>query len=232
MAVAIPAAASARSGQRSRPQLSDEVANHIRELIVSGQLRPGDFIRQDRIAEELDLSGTPVREGLMALRGEGFVLLLPRRGFVVAPLSGKDIHDLFTAQALLAGELVARATGRIDEQGRDELGRIDAAINLAAAAADVDEVERLNHAFHRLVNLAADSPKLSWMLSVSVRFAPRRFYATIPGWAEASARDHASILAAVRAGDAEAARAAMHRHIEHAGRLLAAHFDDPARSSP
>jgi DNA-binding GntR family transcriptional regulator len=93
--------------QFPRLQLSDEVASYVRELIVSGQLRSGQFIRQEQIAEELELSATPVREGLLTLKGEGFVQLKPRRGFVVAPLSAADVRDLFTAQELLAGELVA-----------------------------------------------------------------------------------------------------------------------------
>ena len=211
--------------RRERPQLSDEAAGHVRELIMSGQLRPGDFIRPEKLAEELELSATPVREALMALRGEGFVLLRPRRGFVVAPLSPADILDLFAAQALLAGELASRAATHLDEAALGELGAIDDALNQAAKAGDADEVERLNHAFHRVVNLAAGAPKLAWMLSVAARFAPRRFFATIPGWTEASADDHASILEALRKHDPEAAGAAMRIHIEKAGRLLAEHFD-------
>jgi DNA-binding GntR family transcriptional regulator len=192
---------------------------------MSGQLRPGDFIRPEKLAEELELSATPVREALMALRGEGFVLLRPRRGFVVAPLSPEDILDLFAAQALLAGELASQAATHLDEAGLGELGAIDDALNQAATAGDADEVERLNHAFHRVVNLAAGAPKLAWMLSLAARFAPRRFFATIAGWTEASADDHAAILEALRKRDPEAARAAMRSHIEKAGRLLAEHFD-------
>jgi DNA-binding GntR family transcriptional regulator len=211
--------------RRRRPQLSDEAASHVRELIISGQLRPGEFIRQEKIAEDLDLSATPVREALLALRGEGFVLLRPRRGFVVAPLDGGDIRDLFTAQALIAGELAAQAALRLSDEGLDELGQLDSDLNVAAAAGDADRVEELNHAFHRLVNLSADAPKLAWMLSVTVQFAPHRFFATIEGWAAASAVDHESILAALRARDPEEARQAMGRHINNAGRLLAQHFD-------
>jgi DNA-binding GntR family transcriptional regulator len=98
-------------GGFARQQLSTEVANYVRELIMSGKLRSGDFIRQDHLADQLKLSATPVREGLLSLRGEGFVELLPRRGFMVSPLSAADVRDLFTAQALLAGELVSRAAG-------------------------------------------------------------------------------------------------------------------------
>src|SRR6266851_4666518 len=131
-------------GHSPRQQLSDEVASHVRELIMSGRLRPGEFIRQERIAEELELSATPVREGLLSLKGEGFVQLKPRRGFVVAPLSAADVRDLFTAQALLAGELVSRATARMSDADLRELGEVHAALLAAAAAGDGERVERLN----------------------------------------------------------------------------------------
>jgi DNA-binding GntR family transcriptional regulator len=208
-----------------RRQLSDEVASYVRELIMSGHLRSGDFIRQERIAEELGLSATPVREGLLSLKGEGFVQLKPRRGFVVAPLSAADVRDLFTAQALLAGELVSRATTRMSEADLRGLTEVHRALRQAAAAGDGEAVENLNHDFHRRINLAADAPRLAWMLSISTKFAPRRFFATIPGWSRASAQDHAAIIKAISDRDPDRARAAMMRHMENAGELLAANFD-------
>jgi DNA-binding GntR family transcriptional regulator len=63
------------------------------------------------------------------------------------------------------------------------------------------------------------------MLSISTKFAPRRFFATIPGWPRASAQDHAAIIKAITERDADAARAAMMRHMENAGDLLAANFE-------
>jgi DNA-binding GntR family transcriptional regulator len=212
-------------GHAPRRQLSDEVASHVRELIMSGRLRPGEFIRQERIAEELDLSATPVREGLLSLKGEGFVQLKPRRGFVVAALSAADVRDLFTAQALLAGELVYRAAERITDDEWHELNQVHQQLRKATAAGDGEAVELLNHEFHRRINLIAGAPRLAWMLSISTKFAPRRFFATIPGWSRASAQDHAAIIKALRDRDGERARGAMMRHMENAGQLLAANFD-------
>jgi DNA-binding GntR family transcriptional regulator len=214
-----------------RRQLGDEVAGYVRDLIMSGQLRSGDFIRQERIADELGLSATPVREGLLSLRGEGFVQLVPRRGFVVAPLSASDVRDLFTAQALIAGELVSRAAARMDAAELREITGIHHALRKAATAGDGETVERLNHDFHRRINRVAGAPRLAWMLSISTKFAPRRFFATIPGWSKASAQDHAAILKAISERDAEAARAAMMRHMENAGDLLAANFESTQASA-
>jgi hypothetical protein len=76
------------------------------------------------IAAALNISATPAREALKALRVEGFLDLVPRRGFQVAQLTGRDIEDLFTVQALVAGELVSRATRNAsDEDIQDNLKR-------------------------------------------------------------------------------------------------------------
>src|SRR4051794_6008524 len=99
-----------------RQQLPEEVAAYVRELIMSGAVRPGDFLRMDRIAEAVGVSNTPVREGLLALSNQGFVRQMPRRGFVVAPFKRQDIQDLFWAQGLLAGELGARAAKKITDE--------------------------------------------------------------------------------------------------------------------
>ncbi|OBB99819.1 MULTISPECIES: GntR family transcriptional regulator [unclassified Gordonia (in: high G+C Gram-positive bacteria)] len=208
--------------RRRRPRLSDEAAEHVRELIVSGQLEPGQFIRPETMAAELDISATPMREGLLTLQSEGLLRVEPRRGFMVSPLSANDIEDVFVGQSLLAGELAARATSRMSDDELDALEKIQADLEHAADTADYDEVERLNHVFHRSIYSAAGSPKLSWMIKGSLNYAPRRFFASVDGWPQASAADHRAIIAGLRARDGEAARAAMVDHIRNAGRLLAA----------
>ena len=161
---------------------------------MSGNLRPGDFIRQERIADELELSATPVREGLLSLRGEGFVELKPRRGFVVAPLSASDVRDLFTAQALLAGELVSRAAVRMGPDDLRALTEVHEALLKAAADGDGDLVESLNHDFHRRINRAADAPQagLDALDLDEVRAAPvlRDDPRLVQGLRAGSCRDH------------------------------------------
>ncbi|MQA84410.1 MAG: FCD domain-containing protein [Streptosporangiales bacterium] len=224
--MAVPREIVGTAGLGRRPQLSDEVATYIRELIMSGQVRQGEFLRLEKVASDLGISATPVREALLSLRGEGFVHLEPRRGFVVASLSRQDVEDLFFVQASIAAELAARSAERISPGDLDELEGLQEGMAKAAEGNDVDAIEDHNHRFHRVLNVAADSPKLTWMLGTVVRYAPRRFYGTIQGWIEASLEDHRIILAALRAKDADAARKAMHEHIVHAGDLLVSHLED------
>ena len=157
-----------------RQQLPDEVASYVRELIISGQMRPGTFLRMDRIAEAIGVSNTPVREGLLILSSEGFVSQVPRRGYVVAPFTRQDIRDLFWAQATLAGELAARAAKKISPEQVARAEDIMARYEVASEAKDEQGLADLGHAFHREINLAADSLRLANLLGSVVKQLPQR----------------------------------------------------------
>ncbi|SFO08169.1 DNA-binding transcriptional regulator, GntR family [Actinomadura madurae] len=209
----------------TRLQLSDEAAARIRELIMDGRVRPGDYLRLERLALEFGISVTPVREALKSLRSEGFVVLEPRRGFVVAPLSKRDVQDLFWVQAGIAAELAARAVPRIGPAALRELDGLQLGLEHAMAVHRPDLMEDGNHRFHREINLAAGSPKLAWSLGTAARYVPRGLYGRLAGWPGLAVRDHALILAALRDGDPRAAAREMRAHIVRAGDLLVAHLE-------
>lgn len=215
------------AGSRKRKpllRLSDLAAAHVRELIVSGQLRAGEFIRPESVADELGISATPAREGLLLLQSDGFLTIEPRRGFSVTALSSEDIRDVYDAQALLGGELTARAARVIGPELVDELEQIQAELEQAAAEKDYDAVERLNHRFHETIYRLAGSRKIRWLIKMTLPYAPRKFFAAVEGWPAASAQDHRAIIEHLRIGDDEAARAAMEHHVRRAGALLAEHL--------
>jgi DNA-binding GntR family transcriptional regulator len=220
----MPAPSGTTARPQRRPRLSDVAADHVRELIVSGQLTPGTFVRPEVLAEDLGISATPAREGLLTLQSEGFLRVEPRRGFVVAALSTDDIIDVYTAQALLGGELAARAADKATETEVTELEKIQGQLEIAARKSDFDDVERLNHEFHRRVYLMADAPKLRWLVRATLGYAPRKFFAAVEGWPAASAHDHRAIIERLRANDAPGAREAMAQHVRNAGDLLAEHL--------
>jgi DNA-binding GntR family transcriptional regulator len=204
-----------------RPQLPEEVASYVRELIISGAVRPGDFLRMERIAEAVGVSNTPVREGLLSLRSEGFVQLVPRRGFIVAAFTQQDIRDLFWAQAKLAGELAARAARNMTPERLERLHANLERYDVAIAADDKEAIADLGHVFHREVNLAADSQRLALLLGSVVKQLPNRFYATIQGQVEGARAEHPMLLEAFHKRDARKARALMEQHIlEGADRLI------------
>ena len=206
--------------QGSRQQLPDEAAGYVREQIMSGNFRPGDFLRMGPIAEAVGMSITPVREGLLALAAEGYVRAIPRRGFVVAEFTRRDIQDLFWTQAKLAGELAARAAREIRDEDLLELAAIQAGYDAAIAAKDVEEISREGHRFHRLVNRAAASERLARLLASTVNHLPRHFYASLESHAAMASTDHAILHGALKARDHERARRVMERHIEESADVV------------
>jgi DNA-binding GntR family transcriptional regulator len=221
--------ASAPKAVRSRvgrPQLSEEVAAHLRDLIMSGEIRPGEFIRLEEVAAELGVSITPVREALLTLRGEDMVELEPRRGYVVAPLSRQDVDDLFRLQADIAGELAARATAVITPDDLAQLDVLQQDLELAVGAERVEDIELLEFEFHRLINRAAEARKLSWFLHAATRYTPARFYSSDQGWRAGMLVDHRSLLAALAERDAEAVRGEMIRHFTDGAERLTKHLDE------
>jgi len=200
-----------------RQQLPEEVASYVRELIISGEVRPGEFLRMEPIAEAVGVSNTPVREGLLSLQNEGFVTLVPRRGFVVASFTKQDVRDLFWAQAQFASELAARAAKTITPERLAVLERLIEEWEEAAATGDSDRVAELGHAFHREINLAAESPRLAMMLGSVVKNLPNRFYTMISGEVDASREDHPLLLDALRKRHVKKARTLMERHIIERG---------------
>lgn len=209
----------------SRVQLSEEVAAYLRGAIIAGEIGAGESIRAEAIGEMLSVSATPVREALYALRAEGFLELAPRRGFNVAPLVAQDIRDIFLAHALVAGELAARAAVNANKADIAALEAIHRELMDHATQGDADALERSNHLFHRTLYRVAGSSRLLWALSVFTKYVPRSFYSQIEGWPDATSEDHAEVLRAIAAGDADAARSAMQRHIQNAGELLAVHHE-------
>jgi len=210
---------------RTRPQLGDEAASYVRDLITSGSLAPGTHVRPEAVASEMGISSTPAREALQALRAEGFLDLAPRRGFTVARITGGDIRDMFLVQSWVAGELAARAATNPGEGFVARLTAIHAELTAAASSGDLTALEEQNHLFHRAINLASEAPKLAWVIQLVARYAPSRFYATIEGWPQTTIDDHTGILDAIRAGDPEAARETMRQHVLRSGEQLAQHVD-------
>ena len=197
----------------SRPQLSEDVAAFVRKRIFEGIYAAGQYVRLDQLAAELGVSVTPVREALFALRAEGLVAQQPRRGFVVLPLTQRDLADVANVQAHVGGQLAARAALRITDDQLRELEEVQAQLEKAYAANDDERTIRLNHEFHRAINIAADSPKLAQVMSQVTRYAPESVFPMIEHWPDQAVKDHRRVLSALSAHDEETARTAMSEHL-------------------
>jgi DNA-binding GntR family transcriptional regulator len=139
-----------RASGTSAPSLTDVAYDRLKRKIVHCELAPGDRVTERQLSQSLDLGLTPVREALARLNHEGLVRTLPRRGYVITPLTPAGVEELFqtfrvigTACAELA---VSRATGDDVERLRDVADRGGARAMLAAMSGNT----RLADLFHRL----------------------------------------------------------------------------------
>lgn len=209
---------------QQRPHLPDEVASRIRDRIMTGHLRAGTHLHLERLSEELGISVTPVREALLALRGEGFVDLQPRRGFTVLPLSRGDLVDTYRLQAVIAGELAARTASKINGE---QLGELDSLLTTLqhALRERPHTAEEIDSRFQHTIFAIAGAAKLCWFLGIALRYSPRNRALTCEDETIHELGGHRKILRALGCRDAEAARSAMREHVLRNGRLLIHHLD-------
>lgn len=191
-----------------------QVADELRDRILTGRLGPGDRLDLDRLTAEFGISRTPVREALLELSYEGLVEITPRSGMAVVGITPQDAVDNFAIFAALAGKAAELATARITEAELVEL------VELADAVQGSNDIVTANRSFHRALHLAARSPRLVTYLRQAVRVVPGNFFELFPEQEERSAVEHAALLEAMRRGDASRARALAEAHVLTAGEAL------------
>lgn len=197
----------------------------LRQAIVEGRYRPGERLQEQRIASDLRLSRTPVREALRSLEAEGLVVIALNRGAVVRPIDVAEVEDLYELRARLESFAAHRAVGRA---GRADLERMDEAIAAfddqadRAAAGDPDALRAVNDAnarFHQAVLDAARHERLAVLLrrATDVPLVFQAFRHFDRSAMERSNLFHRLIRTAVARADAARAEALMAEHI-HQGR--------------
>ena len=203
---------SSRLGDAHRT-LREIVADEIRAMIRSGQLEPGERLLEDRLAEQLGVSRNPVREAIRALENTGLVEVRPRRGAYVATLDPDRAVELLELRSVLEAFAAQLAAHR---RTTEQLADIRHWIDVGRAATAVEDVVHSAHAhrqFHLAIARAADNSYLGPAVEplraqtelVFSMLVDRR---GLIGWEE-----HVDILAAIEAGDAEAAQRATRRHM-------------------
>jgi DNA-binding GntR family transcriptional regulator len=205
-----------------RPQLKDEAAAAICRLILAGEARGGTLLRLAPVAAQLQMSVTPVREALLILAQEGWVVQEPNVGFRVAPLRRSEVEDMFLVRRFIAGELTARAALRLTYDRLNELAAIDRELG-SIPLTDGGRIVQLNDRLHRVIDEAADSPRLSYMRGASRLSVPNM--ADVDGWPEHTKTSHAPVLDALRRRDVEAARACGSEHYRDGAALILRHWD-------
>ncbi len=120
----------------------------LRRAIVAGELRPGQQVLQEELAERLGVSVAPVREALRTLEQEGQVTYLPRRGYFVTELHVEDLEEIYALRQLLEERAARAALPTLDEDALERIAAAAADCVAAARAGDVAAELEANRRFH------------------------------------------------------------------------------------
>ncbi|PXA86919.1 GntR family transcriptional regulator [Nostoc sp. 3335mG] len=145
------AASPARSSGRaiSRQSIPESLRDALRERILGGELREGDALIQDAIAEEYETSRMPVREALRQLEAMGLVAMRTHKGAVVTTIPTEEVEELFDLRALLECDVLERALPRMADQDIADAKAVLVRLEASYDGQDMANWGRLNWEFHR-----------------------------------------------------------------------------------
>ena len=218
------------TGTTTHKQLRRVVADQIRAAILDGTLKPGAWLRQERLAQEYGVSQMPVREALKELAAEGLVEHVPYRGVRVVAFSADDVADLYAARGFLEGMAARAAAERITAAELGQLRDLQTQMSARQAPADLADYLELNRRFHQLICAASRRAYLIRLLNQIWAAFPTMLWGnvtaaarvTLPERDASDLAEHPAILAALERRDAAEAERLMRQHIAATGAELVA----------
>ncbi|MEO1167725.1 MAG: GntR family transcriptional regulator [Pseudomonadota bacterium] len=198
--------------QLGSANISQDAALAVRDMIVSGRLADGDRINEVHLAAQLDVSRTPLREGLWRLASEGVITTVPRKGFFVAPLTLPEFEQLYAIRPILDPEAL-RLAGIPSPGALDRLEKLNRRFMAAQTPADAIEIDNEWH-----MELLAGCPNrvlvemIAQIIGRTRRYEHALFRETENRWSASD--EHALILAALRDGDLKRACAMLKRNMQ------------------
>ncbi|MFG2732584.1 GntR family transcriptional regulator [Streptomyces canus] len=201
------------SARDMRLSLTERTHALLKEDILKARRRPESLLIEQELAQEYGVSKTPIREALRLLAHEGWVMVLPRKGYLVRPLRFEDVREVFALRQMIEPTLVVEAAERSTPEQLDALERH---IDDQEAATDTEAELNAATAFH--VDIAALSGnRRAERMMVNLGDEVRRMHYLVPSLRnrlteEAEIKDHRDLMAAMRRVDIEQAYEIMDRH--------------------
>jgi DNA-binding GntR family transcriptional regulator len=217
---------------------AERIARQLSDQVDEGLVPVGTWLRQEKLAEDFDVSRTAIRDAIQRLHARGVVELIPNRGARIRQFSERDIQEAYQVRAQLEGFAAELAAARATS---DELARLRVADELFehavsarargdASPGDSREAQALdwaqaNDLFHSVVQDAACNERLRQAINDQLRSFPRILVWQALGadlrLLQENVAQHRAIREAIEVGDSAVARRLMVSHISRAGELVA-----------
>ena len=195
----------------SRSFMRDDVYQSLRRWIVTGELKPGEKLRDKELAAHLGVSRTPVRESLRKLEDEGLVETSPNRWTRVSLVSREDAENIYPIIEQLELLALTQAFPLLTPQQVETMRSLNARLDDAIASCDTEKAADIDASFHKVLIDAAQNVELATILE-TVKAKYHRIeltYFSSVEFMSASVADHNQLIAALEARDLEAAKQAL-----------------------
>jgi DNA-binding GntR family transcriptional regulator len=206
-----------QKGSKAKDRLLSEIAyEKIKEAIIVNELAPGQAVSESQLAERFAMGKAPLRRALASLTQEGLVQPQSRKGYVVEPLTMKDIHDIWDVRLLLETEAARLAAGNVDERYLKSLDRVCKKGYIHGNRATQRAYLSANREFHLAICRSAGNARLAKILEQIIDHMSRMLFLGIlvAQSAEHWEHGHTELVTALVNGDGEKAAAITKEHLE------------------
>ncbi len=200
--------------EHDRATLQFKVTTKLRELILKGQFSMGERLMQEEWASKLGVSRMPIREALRQLEVEGLVVIEPRKGAIVTPISTEDIEEIYQLRALLEGQAAEMAVNYLDVEDFEELETLyDKMIGLNGSEQEIEMYMSLNERFHGILIEACPWRRTKGFIETLWKGIPSYTPSLLPDHFQASQKEHELMVAFAKQRDGEKLRDITEKHI-------------------
>jgi len=204
--------------KEAQVSLNQKAYAEIRRRILNGELSKEPPLSEYQLAEELELSRTPVREAIKRLEREGLVQSIPNRGTFVAELTARDISEIYQVREQLEGFAARIAAETMSDESINMLEEEIRVLNTLASEGRLVEIVDSDVRLHKLIIASTQNSRLIELLG-TLDDQMHRVRAVFPQsskWLEATLAEHTDIVKAIKARDGGRAEKAMKAHLRSA----------------
>ncbi len=211
--------------------LRDIVFSELRNLILTGKLKPGTRMMEVDLASEMGVSRTPIREAIRKLEEEGLVVIEPRRGAYVSEVSVPDIVNILEVRENMDGLASYLAAERISDSGKENLHEVSTKFNNAVESGCMEDMIKYDMLFHKIIVEQTQNNYLVNMMEKVQELVLRFRYIYYKDFrrAEEMPHEHKIISDAIINGDPETAKTESELHIRKLKELILDEADNFAK---
>lgn len=197
-----------------KQNISEELVKYIKHQIITGELNPGDRIVETKLARELGVSQTPVREAIRHLHGEGILTIVPNKGPLVRTLDSKDVFEIYSIRSMLEGLAIRLATQHATDA---QIAELESFYEQMKRKLHDDGVVSLLpdslHIHQTIIEMAGHSRLLNMYQSISFQISLVNRLLGARSSKQKEIDQHAELIEALQRRDPDEAERTMRNHI-------------------